>query len=82
MAYEPEKEKEIRTEEVEFNSTYAARGKLYTYGGGEPKFKILFVTKRRNGTSFFTSKMPAITTQEEAQKLKALLTSFEGELKK
>ena len=78
MAYDPEKEKIQKEETVELADDTKATAKIYTYGEGKPKFKILFSFKSRN-REVFTSKFPPITDPKDIGKLRKLLQGFEKE---
>lgn len=79
--YDANLEKVIKEETINLDRKLKARAKVYSYNGGDKKFKLLFIGETQKRKEFYTTKFPALVTQKEVQKLTKLMTDVSGELK-
>jgi len=79
--YDPKKEKVVKEKEINLGSGMKVKAKVYSYNGSAPKFKLNFISERRDGSEFFTTKFPALLTRKEVDSLTKLMTEVAGGLK-
>lgn len=79
--YDPKLEKVIKEKEINLGNELKVKAKVYSYNKSTPKFKLLFIGKRRNGEEYFTTKFPALLTQKEVIAMTKLMTEVSGGLK-
>jgi hypothetical protein len=79
--YDPKLEKIVKEKEAKIGNGLKVKAKVYSYNGSPPKFKLLFISERRDGSEFFTTKFPALLTQKEVQTITKLMTEVSGGLK-
>ena len=79
--YDPKLENVIKENEVTLGSGLRVKAKVYSYNKSTPKFKLLFIGERRDGSEFFTTKFPALLTQKEVKAMTKLMIEVSGGLK-
>lgn len=79
--YDPKLEKVIKEGQVDLGSGLKVKAKVYSYNKSTPKFKLLFIGERRDGSEFFTTKFPALLTQKEVKSMAKLMVEISGGLK-
>ena len=80
MAYDPNKEKILASKEVKLENGWKTVSKVYTYGEGEPKFKVLFKSETANGAEFVTAKFPGLTDKKGVANLIKAMQEVSKEL--
>jgi len=71
--YDPEKEKITKEEAVVLSFGMKVKAKIYSYNGGEEKFKLLFIGESRRGEEYFTSKFPPLTNKKDVNAILKLM---------
>ena len=79
--YDPKLEEVIKEGQVDLGNELIVKAKVYSYNKSTPKFKLLFIGKRRDGSEFFTTKFPALLTQKEVKAMTKLMNEVSGGLK-
>lgn len=79
--YDPKMEKVIKEDEVNLGSGLKVKAKVYSYNKSTPKFKLLFIGERRDGSEYFTTKFPALLTKKEVKTMAKLMIEVSGGLK-
>jgi len=80
MAYDAKLEKVKVVKEVDLENGWKAIVKIYSYSGGERKFKVNFKSESSGKKEFITSKFPGLTSKKGVANLIKAMQEVSKEL--